>query len=100
MFFGTFGSIFLLAQFFQTVQGYTALEAGLRAVAADGRPAVVYCHPYEFNPDEIDDYGEIPRRVRMAQGVGRGRFAGRVGSLLTTFAFGRLSDVLVAWGLR
>ena len=77
-----------------------ALETGLRAVAAESRPAVVYCHPYEFNPDELDDYRGIPRRVRMAQGVGRGRFAGRVGSLLTTFAFGRLSDVLVAWGLR
>lgn len=32
MFFGTFGSIFLLAQFFQTVQGYSALEAGLRTL--------------------------------------------------------------------
>src|SRR4249919_1853625 len=30
MFFGMFGSIFLLAQFFQTVQGYSPLEAGLR----------------------------------------------------------------------
>ena len=30
MFFGMFGSIFLLAQFFQTVQGYSALESGLR----------------------------------------------------------------------
>jgi MFS family permease len=32
MFFGTFGSIFLLAQFFQTVQGYSPLEAGLRTL--------------------------------------------------------------------
>jgi EmrB/QacA subfamily drug resistance transporter len=30
MFFGMFGSIFLLAQFFQTVQGYSPLSAGLR----------------------------------------------------------------------
>jgi EmrB/QacA subfamily drug resistance transporter len=30
MFFGMFGSIFLLAQFFQTVQGASALESGLR----------------------------------------------------------------------
>jgi EmrB/QacA subfamily drug resistance transporter len=30
MFFGMFGSIFLLAQFFQTVQGYSPLGAGLR----------------------------------------------------------------------
>ncbi|MFN0152819.1 MAG: DHA2 family efflux MFS transporter permease subunit, partial [Gaiella sp.] len=30
MFFGMFGAIFLLAQFFQTVQGYSPLGAGLR----------------------------------------------------------------------
>ena len=53
-----------------------ALEAGLRAVAAEGRPAVVYCHPYEFNPDELDDYRGVPRRVRLAQGLGRSRFVG------------------------
>src|SRR3954471_23702566 len=30
MYFGMFGSVFLLAQFFQTVQGYSPLQAGLR----------------------------------------------------------------------
>jgi EmrB/QacA subfamily drug resistance transporter len=30
MFFGMFGSIFLLAQFFQVVQGYSAFQSGLR----------------------------------------------------------------------
>ncbi len=30
MFFGMFGSIFLLAQFFQTIQGYSPLQSGLR----------------------------------------------------------------------
>jgi EmrB/QacA subfamily drug resistance transporter len=32
MFFGTFGAIFLLSQFFQTAQGYGPLEAGLRTL--------------------------------------------------------------------
>jgi EmrB/QacA subfamily drug resistance transporter len=32
MYFGTFGSIFLLAQFLQTVQGYSAFDAGLRTL--------------------------------------------------------------------
>jgi len=32
MYFGMFGSIFLLAQFFQTVQGYSPLGAGLRTL--------------------------------------------------------------------
>jgi EmrB/QacA subfamily drug resistance transporter len=30
MYFGMFGSVFLIAQFFQTAQGYSPLEAGLR----------------------------------------------------------------------
>ncbi len=32
MFFGTFGAIFLLSQFFQTAQGYGAFEAGARTL--------------------------------------------------------------------
>jgi nitrate/nitrite transporter NarK len=41
MSFGMFGSIFLLAQFLQTVQGYSPLEAGLRTLPWTGRPIVV-----------------------------------------------------------
>jgi EmrB/QacA subfamily drug resistance transporter len=41
MFFGTFGSIFLLAQFFQTVQGYSPLEAGLRTLPWTGMTILV-----------------------------------------------------------
>jgi polysaccharide deacetylase family protein (PEP-CTERM system associated) len=76
-----------------------AITAGLRSVTAAGRPAVVYCHPYEFNPDELADYPQAPRRLRVSQGLGRRRFAERVRSLLTSFDFGRLSDVIAAWGL-
>ena len=41
MFFGMFGSIFLLAQFLQTVQGYSPLEAGLRTLPWTGMPLFV-----------------------------------------------------------
>ena len=41
MFFGVFGSIFFLAQFFQTVQGYSALESGLRTLPWTAMPIVV-----------------------------------------------------------
>jgi nitrate/nitrite transporter NarK len=41
MFFGVFGSIFLLAQFFQTVQGYSALQAGLRTLPWTAMPMIV-----------------------------------------------------------
>ena len=41
MYFGMFGSIFLLAQFFQTAQHYTALEAGVRTLPWTGMPMIV-----------------------------------------------------------
>jgi EmrB/QacA subfamily drug resistance transporter len=41
MYFGVFGSIFLLAQFFQVTQGYSALEAGLRTLPWTGMPLIV-----------------------------------------------------------
>jgi nitrate/nitrite transporter NarK len=41
MFFGMFGSIFFLAQFFQTVQGYTPLQSGLRVLPWTAMPMVV-----------------------------------------------------------
>src|SRR5258708_2516010 len=41
MFFGMFGSIFLLSQFFQTVQGYSPLQSGLRVLPWTAMPMLV-----------------------------------------------------------
>ncbi len=41
MSFGMFGSIFLLSQFFQVVQGYDPLEAGIRVLPWTAMPALV-----------------------------------------------------------
>jgi EmrB/QacA subfamily drug resistance transporter len=41
LFFGLFGSVFLLAQFFQIVQGYTPLQAGLRILPWTAAPILV-----------------------------------------------------------
>ncbi|HUK96800.1 MAG TPA: DHA2 family efflux MFS transporter permease subunit [Gaiellaceae bacterium] len=41
MFFGMFGSIFLLSQYFQTVQGYTPLQSGLRILPWTAMPILV-----------------------------------------------------------
>jgi EmrB/QacA subfamily drug resistance transporter len=41
MFFGTFGAIFLLSQFFQTAQGYGPFEAGLRTLPWTGAPMII-----------------------------------------------------------
>ena len=41
MYFGMFGSVFLLAQFFQTVQHYSALQSGIRTLPWTGMPMLV-----------------------------------------------------------
>ena len=41
MYFGMFGSIFLLSQFFQVVQGYNPFESGLRVLPWTAMPIVV-----------------------------------------------------------
>ena len=41
MYFGMFGSIFLLTQFFQTAQGYSPLEAGMRVLPWTAMPILV-----------------------------------------------------------
>jgi polysaccharide deacetylase family protein (PEP-CTERM system associated) len=75
------------------------LEHGLGQVAADARPAVVYCHPYEFAPDELAGYGDVSFRMRLAQRLGRRAFADRVGKVLGQLRFGRMDEVLATWGL-
>ena len=85
--------------------GYVRVAPGavlrrlLRGIVAAGRPPIVYCHPYEFNPHELGEYrGRVPERFRRAQGLGRSAFVPRLQSLLATMRFGRLDDVLAAWG--
>jgi len=41
MYFGLFGSVFLLIQFFQTVQGYSPLQAGLRILPWTAMPIFI-----------------------------------------------------------
>ena len=55
MFFGMFGSIFLLAQFFQTIQGYSPLQSGLRILPVDARAHV-------HRADRRSALGQDPRQ--------------------------------------
>jgi polysaccharide deacetylase family protein (PEP-CTERM system associated) len=76
------------------------LERMLRAIAAGGRPPVIYCHPYEFNPNELDDYRPVVRRsLRLTQGVGRSSLVERVRRLLAGLPFGRFDETLAVWGI-
>lgn len=76
------------------------VERGIRAVRAQGRPVIVYCHPYEFSRGELDDYrGEVPRLRRLSQGVGRGASVKRMTRLLRALPFGRFDETLSSWGI-
>ncbi len=76
------------------------LERGIRSVRDGGRPAILYCHPYEFSPAELDDYrGLIPARQRLSQSVGRAASIKRLRSLLESLPFGRFDETLRAWGI-
>jgi polysaccharide deacetylase family protein (PEP-CTERM system associated) len=76
------------------------LLRALGAIVAERRPPVVYCHPYEFNADELDEYRTVVGAAkRWSQSVGRGSFVGRVRGMLATLRFGRFDETLEAWGL-
>ena len=76
------------------------LERAVRAIGAGGRPAVIYCHPYEFAPGELGDQPGIPWKLRVTQEMGRRAFEGRMTALFRRLRFGRLDAVLAAWGIR
>jgi polysaccharide deacetylase family protein (PEP-CTERM system associated) len=74
-----------------------ALERAISSIGDSGRPAIVYCHPYEFAPGELAGHPELGWRLRRSQGLGRGAFAARMRALLRRLSFGPLGEVLEAW---
>ncbi|HEY2956550.1 MAG TPA: polysaccharide deacetylase family protein [Candidatus Eisenbacteria bacterium] len=75
------------------------LERALRSVLASDRPVILYCHPYEFSPEEMAEYrGRVGPAFRITQGIGRASFIRRVHHLLARLPFGRFDRVVAAWG--
>lgn len=86
--------------YFRVLPG-TLLERGMRAIQESDRPMIMYCHPYEFDPRELDDYrGEISRRHRLSQSSGRAASVRRMARLLDNLPFGRFDETLRSWGLQ
>lgn len=67
----------------------------LRKLEVQGLPFIIYCHPYEFNPQEwrqIMKYVPVYRRIH--QGFGRNGFEEKVAQILKLRTFRKMSDVL------
>ncbi len=74
------------------------LDSAIRSILDAGRPVVIYCHPYEFCPEEMDEYrGRVPTFYRLHQSVGRGSLIRRFRHLLQALPFGRFDDVIAGW---
>jgi len=79
---------------------WALLRWALASITAGGRPAIVYCHPYEFAPEEIDEFkGRVSWLFRRHQGLGRRHFAPRLAHLFGALEFGRMDAVLANWGI-
>ncbi len=94
MYFGVFGAIFLLAQFFQAGQGFSPLEAGIRTLPWTAAPAVVA-------PIAGVMAGRIGSRVLMSAGLAFQAFALGWLAVFSTpdVAYGLLVPGLAAGGI-
>jgi polysaccharide deacetylase family protein (PEP-CTERM system associated) len=79
----------------------TLLRWGIYSIVAAGRPAIIYCHPYEISPEEIDEFKSSVSAIFLKyQRIGRPHFASRLSFLFKAFSFGRMDSVLANWGIR
>lgn len=76
---------------------YSVIEGAVRQANRRGDPAVIYVHPYEFDPEPLRfPEGAPTARGRLfitMQNAFRGRMPGRLARLLTTFPFGPLGEL-------
>ena len=74
---------------------YWVLRNAWRQLEARGRPGIVYFHPYEYDPSEMESFRTtVPLKTRLHQGLGRKGFARKIDRLLSEFTFGTMGEVL------
>jgi hypothetical protein len=67
----------------------------MKSLESKKLPFIIYCHPYEFNPNEWKQIMKyVPLSRRLHQGVGRKGFRKKVSRLLRAGRFGTMSEVL------
>ena len=75
------------------------VRKALLSVAAQGRPIVLYVHPYELDPIPIQTLRlNVPLSLRIHQGAGRGSVVGKLDRLLQAIPFGPMDRLLTRLG--
>ena len=66
------------------------------------QPVIVYCHPYEFNAHDLDEYYRmnVSKAFLFTQGLGRTFYGKKIDSLFQRLPFGRFDQVLETWRIK
>jgi polysaccharide deacetylase family protein (PEP-CTERM system associated) len=74
------------------------LERAIHKMLSDGRPVILYCHPYEWTPGEMNELrGRVKPFLAFTQSLGRSAFINRMRHLFSTMPFGRFDRVIAGW---
>lgn len=74
---------------------YPITRWAIRRIQAEAAPAVVYLHPYELDPSELDEIKwPVPARLKLTQGFHRQYMRAKLERLLQDFRFGPAATVL------
>lgn len=74
---------------------YTVTKWAIERVNKEGRPAVVYLHPYELDSDDLRQFkGQMSKRFYLSQTLNRGRTELRLRQLLQDFDFFPIGEVV------
>ena len=71
-----------------------AVARGIRNLNAHGLPAILYFHPWEFNPDIANGQSGIAAHKRFISFHGIDTLASKLDRLLDAFEFGRIDAVV------
>jgi polysaccharide deacetylase family protein (PEP-CTERM system associated) len=66
------------------------------------QPVIIYCHPYEFNARELEEYYRmnVSKIFLLTQGLGRTSHVRKINNLLHRLPFGRFDQVMETWRLN
>lgn len=74
------------------------LDRAIRSMIAERRPVILYCHPYEWTPTEMDEYrGRVSPSLAFTQSLGRGAFIRRMRHFFSRLRFGRFDQAIAGW---
>ncbi len=73
---------------------YSFIRRGIDRINRAGQSAVIYMHPYEYNPQELRSLPvRVPAGLFVHQYLGRSGFRNKLDRLLSEFAFTTMSEV-------